>query len=85
MASNAVKSLYKLYVANIPWTVTSNELKKYFTKFGNIQSATIVFDRNTGLSRNYGFVVFSNKDSYEKTRSNTHRLEGNILKIEDTN
>lgn len=83
MASNAVRQALKLYVGNIPWTVSSNELKKYFSKFGHVHSAQVVFDKNTGLSRNYGFVVFGNKEGFTgATNFSSHKLEGNTLKVE---
>lgn len=82
MASNALKSAYKLYVGNIPWTVSTRDLMKYFSKFGPINYASVVFDKNTGLSRNYGFVVFGKKEAFDKSRNSFHVLEGNTLRLE---
>lgn len=78
-----LRSVYKLYVGNIPWTVGHNELKQYFSKFGFVNLATVVFDKNTGLSRNYGFVVYGNREGFERA-SNTpsHKLEGNVLRVQ---
>lgn len=83
MASNTVRNLFKLYVGNLPWTIGNNELKQYFSKFGHVNTATVIFDRSTGLSKNYGFVIYSNREGYE-TASNTslHKLEGNNLKVQ---
>ncbi|XP_018566622.1 SRA stem-loop-interacting RNA-binding protein, mitochondrial-like [Anoplophora glabripennis] len=86
MAGNAVRSLYRLYVGNLPWTVGHNELKKYFSKFGHVNGATVVFDKKTGLSKYYGFVTFSHRDGFENaTFQSAHKLEGNSLKVENTN
>lgn len=86
MAGNAARGLYKLYVGNLPWTVGHNELKKYFSKFGHVNSATVVFDKKTGLSKNYGFITFSNREGLENaTFLSTHKLEGNSLKVETSN
>lgn len=84
MASNVGRQLYKIYVGNIPWTVATSDLKKHFTQFGNLQSAFVVFDKNTGFSKNYGFVVFNSKEGFDKSRSSVHELEGNKLKIDST-
>lgn len=85
MAGNAVRSLYKLYVGNLPWTVGHNELKKYFSKFGHVSAATVVFDKKTGLSKNYGFVTFSNREGLENaTFQSAHKLEGNSLRIQSS-
>lgn len=82
-AAQAVRNLYKLYVGNIPWTVGHNELKHYFSKYGQVSTATVVFDRETGLSRNYGFVVYSSRDGFDKaSNAVTHKLEGSILKVQ---
>ncbi|XP_065160667.1 SRA stem-loop-interacting RNA-binding protein, mitochondrial-like [Atheta coriaria] len=86
MASNAARQALKLYVGNLPWTIGTQELKHYFSKFGHINSASVVFDKNTGLSKNYGFVVYSNKEGFESaTNSTNHFLEGNNLKVEAAN
>lgn len=78
-----LRNLYKLYVGNIPWTVSHHELKQYFSKFGFVNQATVIFDKNTGLSRNYGFVHYGNRESFEKaTNTPNHKLEGNILKVQ---
>lgn len=81
--TGVVRNLYKLYVGNLPWTVSHNELKQYFSKFGHVNSAAVVFDRNTGLSKYYGFVIFSNQEGYNTaTNSPNHKLEGQSLKVQ---
>lgn len=78
-----LRNFYRLYVGNIPWTVSHLELKQYFSKFGFVNQAIVVFDKNTGLSRNYGFVVYGNRDGFEKaTNTTVHKLEGNILNVQ---
>ncbi|KAJ8973780.1 hypothetical protein NQ317_002983 [Molorchus minor] len=63
MAGNVVRNLYKLYVGNLPWTIGHNELRN---TFGHVNSASVVFDRKRGLSKNFGFVIFSNREGYLK-------------------
>jgi cold-inducible RNA-binding protein len=46
----------KLYVGNLPWKTNDAELAELFTKFGDVRSATVVTDRETGRSRGFGFV-----------------------------
>lgn len=83
MSANAARNVYRLYVANIPWTVSNKELRSYFSKFGVVSSAVVIFDKKTGLSKNYGFVLFGNKKSYEDANNFTeHHLEGNNLKVQ---
>lgn len=81
--ANVARKLYKLYVSNIPWTVSHNELKNYFNKFGPVNLATVIFDKNTGFSRNYGFVTFNSKSAYEGAlKAPQHKLEGNSLNVQ---
>lgn len=46
----------KLFVSNLSNRVTDAELKTAFLDFGEVRSASVVFDRETGRSRGYGFV-----------------------------
>jgi len=46
----------KLYVGNLPWRTDDAELAELFARFGEVRSATVVMDRETGRSRGFGFV-----------------------------
>jgi RNA recognition motif-containing protein len=46
----------KLYVGNLPFSVTDVELREIFSEFGEVQSAQVIMDRETGRSRGFGFV-----------------------------
>lgn len=46
----------KLYVGNLPYTITEEELKNLFGEYGNILSATLITDRDTGRSKGFGFI-----------------------------
>lgn len=79
----AARAAHKLFVGNLPWTVSHRELKTYFSEFGHIVSASVVFDRNTGMSRGYGFIVFSTQGGYDSaTNKQNHNLEGSILTLQ---
>ena len=45
-----------LYVSNLPYTMTDEELQSEFATFGTVASARLVRDRETGRSRGFGFV-----------------------------
>lgn len=47
-----------IFVGGLPQTVDDDELKKYFEKYGQVTSATIVLNNSTGKSKGYGFVEF---------------------------
>ena len=46
----------KLYVGNLPFQTTSDDLRDHFAQAGNVESAQVVEDRMTGRSRGFGFV-----------------------------
>lgn len=50
----------KLYVGNLPFSTSDNDLRAMFEPFGEVSSASIVMDRETGRSRGFGFVEMSN-------------------------
>jgi RNA recognition motif-containing protein len=46
----------KLYVGNLPFQTTSDDLREHFAQAGTVESASVVEDRMTGRSRGFGFV-----------------------------
>lgn len=46
----------KLYIGNLPYSTTEDELKNLFSEYGNVLSATLITDRETGRSKGFGFV-----------------------------
>lgn len=55
-----------IYVSNIPYTTTEDDLREAFASFGSVQSARIIKDKLTGKSRGFGFVEMSNDDEAQK-------------------
>lgn len=45
-----------IYVGNLPFSTTSDDLRAAFEKFGSVTSAEVITDRETGRSRGFGFV-----------------------------
>lgn len=52
----------KLYVGNLPWTFNNNQLSDTFKKHGNVISAKVVMDRESGKSKGFGFVEMENEN-----------------------
>ena len=46
----------KLYVGNLPWSTTEDDLRELFSPMGQTHSAILITDRETGRSRGFGFV-----------------------------
>jgi|SRR5688500_12602449 cold-inducible RNA-binding protein len=53
----------KLFVAGLPFDVDDQELKEIFSEHGTVMSAKIITDRDTGKSRGFGFVEYSEEAS----------------------
>lgn len=49
----------KLYVGNLAYSVDNNSLEEMFSNFGQVASAQVITDRDTGRSKGFGFVEFS--------------------------
>jgi RNA recognition motif-containing protein len=52
----------KLYVGNLSFRVTSEDLQEHFGAAGAVESANVVYDRETGRSRGFGFVEMASDD-----------------------
>ena len=50
----------KLYVGNLTYRVSSSDLEQLFSQYGNVESAEVISDRDTGRSKGFGFVEMSN-------------------------
>jgi len=59
----------KLYVGNLPFSTTSDDLEALFSKIGPCESASVVTDRATGRSRGFGFVEMSSPGDAQKAIS----------------
>jgi RNA recognition motif-containing protein len=53
----------KLYVGNLSFRVTSEDLQEHFATAGAVESANVVYDRETGRSRGFGFVEMADEDA----------------------
>lgn len=51
-----------LYVGNLPWSTTDEELSRAFSQFVQVKSCRIIIDRETGRSRGFGFVEVDDAD-----------------------
>ena len=48
----------RIYVGNLPWSITKKKLEELFSSFGEIEDAIVIANRYTGRSRGFGFVTF---------------------------
>jgi len=55
----------KIYVGNLEWNVTEEQLKEAFSGAGAVVEAIIIKDRETGRSRGFGFVTFNTREAVD--------------------
>src|SRR5205085_12220493 len=73
----------KLYVGNLSYETSGENLRQHFTQAGTVETATVVEDRDTGRSRGFGFVEMATKEEGEAdiARSNGNDLNGRNLTV----
>jgi cold-inducible RNA-binding protein len=75
----------KLYVGNLSFSTSSEDLQQLFAQVGTVESATVVEDRDTGRSRGFGFVEMASKEEGEKAieQFNGSDLNGRNLTVNE--
>ena len=75
----------KLYVGNLSFNTSSQDLEALFAESGTVQSASVVEDRDTGRSRGFGFVEMSSKEEAQAAISalDGKEVDGRNLKVNE--
>lgn len=74
----------KLYVGNLPFSTTEQELRGMFEKHGTVQSVNVIIDRETGRSRGFGFVEMeeASAEAAQKALDGTE-MSGRTLRVNE--
>ncbi len=74
----------KIYVGNLPWSATDSSIRDLFARHGEVISARVITDRDTGRSRGFGFVEMDSEaaDSAIKALNGTN-LDGRPLRVNE--
>ncbi|NMA41926.1 MAG: RNA-binding protein [Oligosphaeraceae bacterium] len=67
----------KLYVGNLSYAVTDSELESLFAQFGQVDSAKVIVDRDSGRSKGFGFVEMANANEAEAAIAALNGKENN--------
>jgi cold-inducible RNA-binding protein len=75
----------KLYVGNLSYQTSSDDLQQLFAKAGTVETASVVEDRETGRSRGFGFVEMSSKEEGNAAiqQFNGQELGGRALNVNE--
>ena len=75
----------KLYVGNLSYETSENDLRDAFAQYGEVASAKIIMDRDTGRSKGFGFVEFNDDDAARKAMSslNGSEFKGRSLTVNE--
>jgi cold-inducible RNA-binding protein len=79
---NLTMSEAKIYVGNLSYGATDDEIQDYFQKYGSIRDVKVITDRDTGRSKGFAFVTFDSADSAQKAlEADGKDLNGRNLKV----
>lgn len=75
----------KLYVGNLAFSTSSQDLQELFAQAGTVESASVVEDRETGRSRGFGFVEMSSKEEADAAiaQFNGKEVNGRSLTVNE--
>jgi len=73
----------KLYVGSLPYSVNDESLSKLFSTYGTVESAKVITDRETGLSKGFGFVEMASAQEATEAINNLNgsSFEGRTLTV----
>ena len=74
----------KLYVGNLSWSTTDADLTEMFAQFGEVTSARVITDRETGRSRGFGFVELDDEGSEKAMKElDGQEFQGRNLRVNE--
>jgi RNA recognition motif-containing protein len=72
----------KLYVGNLPFSVTEDDLRELFAAHGTVHSINLIADRDTGRPRGFAFVEMDGAEAATEAL-NGHEIDGRALKVSE--
>ncbi|KAG8050288.1 hypothetical protein GUJ93_ZPchr0009g946 [Zizania palustris] len=74
---------FRIYVGNLPWQVDDSKLVELFSEHGKVVDARVVYDRDTGRSRGFGFVTMATQEELDDAIAalDGQSLDGRALRV----
>jgi len=77
-------SMKQIYVGNLPYKSTEEEVKKLFSQYGEVSSVKLITDRETGRARGFGFVEMDEESAKAAIQAlDGEEFEGRRLKVNE--
>lgn len=73
----------KLYVGNLAWATTDEDLQNAFSEYGSVVSAVVITERDSGRSRGFGFVEMDNGAEEAIEALNGQDMQGRALRVNE--
>ena len=74
----------KLYVGNLSYNTTDSTLNDLFAPYGQVESARVITDRDSGTSKGFGFVEMSNSDAQKAMGAlNGREIDGRAIRVNE--
>ena len=72
----------KVYVGNLPYQTTEDDLKDQFSSCGEVTEVRLITDRQTGRSKGFAFLTFGSEDAFEAALlKNGEEIDGRKLRV----
>lgn len=74
-----------IYVGNLSWDTDNRQLNELFSQYGEVDTARVITDRETGRSRGFGFVEMANDDEARSAIDalNGYEFDGRTIKVNE--
>ena len=77
------ESMSKIYVGNLPFTASEDDIRQLFSPFGNVTSVSLITDRETGAPRGFGFVEMEEGAKEAISALDNKEMSGRNLKVNE--
>lgn len=71
----------KVFVGGLAMTVTEEDFRRHFERYGAVAESQIMFERDSGRPRGFGFVTFEHEDSVDRVLADHHELGGKVVEV----
>ncbi|CAJ0828217.1 11968_t:CDS:10 [Entrophospora sp. SA101] len=69
----------KMFIGGLNWETSDENLKSYFSQFGEVTDCVVMRDPNSSRSRGFGFVTFTDPSNVDKVLNKDHQLDGKVI------